>query len=1091
MKTKIHGFIVVFFMLVSFSGLAQFSFNVTKTDETCTGNATFTFQLTNTNAQASYTFVIYKLPNTTTPLLVTTSTYVEFLTNGTYIINAIENLNGVTTVQTQQVTIENLIVPLTYYIVETATPCSVSIEVITIEGNPVSYEIFSGPMTYPLQDSNVFTGLIPNETYQIRIYDDCGEGYVRTHTIETQLNTYLQIWNNENELISCDTIRAYYSSNSSHEINGLEIAYNFTSTEGTQIFTGTVDIPEGAATNSFYIDFPYFNGEPVSFDLVYTDACGEMITVEADYMFLDLQVGENECGNVYFTLLVEGLMYPYMVDITYLGDLEFDPLDYNENHPYHSESLALYGMTDNPLPSGEYIITISDECGTEHQFNFISELVEDEPIKGFGNQGCGEFGGYFLIKFQTDRMIVSAQIIDGPPELAPYPLNIDDAVNEEGEVRVQNYPPGVYIVSIIDSCGLEQEVEIEIPEQTLFDILGSSYIACEDFHGTLRVNSQNGPLVQAIIVNAPADFPYELPYDASAHITVNGVLFMPNLPMGAYIIQAEDGCGVEQTIAVEVAGDTYNQPPFIEVKKQCNIFDLIVDYRNYRVFGSPAESFWLQYFDEATGEWGNPYTGIAYPSETVPTAENSIPIPMHASGNYYEVLNIGFFGSYRIVKVFTVVLSDSPYQTEQCIKESYFEFNYSMELTIINAYRIMCEGSDSNLQTIYIQAEGIEPLNYYIIQKDGQPFFVDNGTNNIFLDLEPGIYTFQVTDPCGNIRNRNFDLTDVELMVANGPTDDFSACSNPETGEYEFYLPERNIYFIASTLSLDYFNFSYHLSYEDAYNDNNPLPDNYIVDSGIHRVYVRVENNLIEGCFNVAYFDLIIIETPDISTLPTEYFLCEDQEKLTISLEGLFDSYLWYDGSTDSSIEITEGGTYTVTVSNHIENTVCEVEITFTVSTSSAPLIEEIKINDWTNTNNSIIVNVSGSGNYMYSLNGVYYQQSNVFSGLQTGYYTIFVKDVNGCGEAISEALLLNYPRYFTPNGDGIHDYWRIPLSSLEPDMIISIFDRYGKLITVFKGDELGWDGTFNGKKLHSTDYWFTVERKNGIIKKGHFSMKR
>src|SRR5690606_23047574 len=106
-------------MLVSFSGLAKFAFTVSKSDGACTGDATLTFQLTNTNAQASYTFVIYNLPNTTTPLLVTTSTYVEFLANGTYIIEAIENLNGTTTVQTQQVTIQNLIVPLTYYIIET------------------------------------------------------------------------------------------------------------------------------------------------------------------------------------------------------------------------------------------------------------------------------------------------------------------------------------------------------------------------------------------------------------------------------------------------------------------------------------------------------------------------------------------------------------------------------------------------------------------------------------------------------------------------------------------------------------------------------------------------------------------------------------------------------------------------------------------------------------------------------------------------------------------------------------------------------------------------------------------------------------
>jgi len=1077
-------------MLVSVSGWAQFSFNVTKTDETCTGNATLTFQLNNQNPQAAYTFVIYKLPNTTTPLLVTTSTFVEFLAHGTYIIEALENLNGNTTVQTQQITIENFVVPLTYYIVETPTNCGITIEVVTIDGNPVSYEIFSGPQTYPLQESNIFTGLEYHETYQIRIYDDCGEGYVRTHTIENAPLSHLGLVSNPPELVDCDTVRIYYTTSSSEAVSDWEITATTVFSDGTEeVFTVIKDIAEGIVEAAFYIDYPY-DGISGSFEVSFLDHCEETIKDEKELVtqaFFD--IGKNECGNVYFSLNVEGLLYPFTVEFTQSPD-GFNPLDYNENHPYFSQNYILYGMMDNELPFGEYTIKITDDCGFEQEFDFTSEYLPDDPILGFGNNGCGEFAGYFLIKFQTDRMIVSGEIISGPPEAGPYPVNIDDTINEDGDIRVENYPEGIYTVVFTDFCGFEYEVEVEIPEQTLIDFLSSSYIACEDLHGTLRMYSLNGHIVEASIIAAPGDFPYSLPYDAIAHITTNGVLFFPSVPMGDYLVQATDSCGYSNAVTVTVKGDIYNQYPYIEVVKHCNIFDIFFDHSLLRPYPlSPSESHWLQYYNEATGEWGHPYTGVSYTSGTVPTDENSIEVLMY--GPIYELLNVGIFGDFRIVKVFTTVLSDSPYQAGQCIKESYYEFTYDMSLTITNAYRIICEGADNNLQNIFIQAEGIEPLSYYIIQKNGQPFFVDNGTNNIFTDLEPGIYTFQVTDPCGNIRNRDFDLADVELMVANGQTDTIPACTDSETGMYEIYLPDRNIHLVASTLSLDYFTFSYHLSYDDAYNNESPLPDYYSVEPGIYTIYVRIENNLIEGCFNIAYFDLVVVETPQVSAIQTQYALCENQENLTISLEGLFDNYLWYDGSTESSIEITTGGTYSVTVYNNIGNAVCENEITFTVSASSAPVIENIVVQDWTYFNNSITVEVSGIGNYSYSLDGVFYQQSNVFSGLQTGYYTIFVQDINGCGDAVSEALLLNYPRYFTPNGDGIHDFWRIPLSTFEPDMKISIFDRYGKLLKVFRGDEFGWDGTYNGKMLHSTDYWFTVERKNGVIKRGHFSMKR
>lgn len=57
--------------------------------------------------------------------------------------------------------------------------------------------------------------------------------------------------------------------------------------------------------------------------------------------------------------------------------------------------------------------------------------------------------------------------------------------------------------------------------------------------------------------------------------------------------------------------------------------------------------------------------------------------------------------------------------------------------------------------------------------------------------------------------------------------------------------------------------------------------------------------------------------------------------------------------------------------------------------------------------------------------------------------------------------------------------------------MKVYIFDRYGKLITLFNGNNTGWDGKYNGNELPCTDYWFMVERQNGTFYKGHFAMIR
>jgi gliding motility-associated-like protein len=57
--------------------------------------------------------------------------------------------------------------------------------------------------------------------------------------------------------------------------------------------------------------------------------------------------------------------------------------------------------------------------------------------------------------------------------------------------------------------------------------------------------------------------------------------------------------------------------------------------------------------------------------------------------------------------------------------------------------------------------------------------------------------------------------------------------------------------------------------------------------------------------------------------------------------------------------------------------------------------------------------------------------------------------------------------------------------------MLIYIYDRYGKIVSSFDANNLGWDGTYNGYRLPATDYWFVVKRQNGKEYKGHFSMMR
>jgi gliding motility-associated-like protein len=214
----------------------------------------------------------------------------------------------------------------------------------------------------------------------------------------------------------------------------------------------------------------------------------------------------------------------------------------------------------------------------------------------------------------------------------------------------------------------------------------------------------------------------------------------------------------------------------------------------------------------------------------------------------------------------------------------------------------------------------------------------------------------------------------------------------------------------------------------------------------------------------------------------------------------------WFDssgniipGETNATLVVDEAGTYSVIATNWL--TGCSSAPT--LSTATATVTETMPATTMTvvqseyfSDNATIIVNVTGgTGTLMYSLDDGPIQSSNVFTGVSAGEHTVTVMDTESCTYLTQVVPIIDYPHYFTPNGDGIHDTWNIVGLANKPGTRIFIFDRYGKLIKqISSRDAGGWDGTYNGNLMPSDDYWFTVDfEENGIMKqyKSHFAMKR
>jgi gliding motility-associated-like protein len=104
--------------------------------------------------------------------------------------------------------------------------------------------------------------------------------------------------------------------------------------------------------------------------------------------------------------------------------------------------------------------------------------------------------------------------------------------------------------------------------------------------------------------------------------------------------------------------------------------------------------------------------------------------------------------------------------------------------------------------------------------------------------------------------------------------------------------------------------------------------------------------------------------------------------------------------------------------------------------------------------------------------------------------YTLTITDSKGC-TAQDKAQITVSPELaiyntFTPNGDGINDFWVIPGLIAYVDAVVDVFDRAGSNIYHSIGYTKPWDGTYNGKPLIAGTYYYVIKLNfNGQILSG------
>ncbi len=489
--------------------------------------------------------------------------------------------------------------------------------------------------------------------------------------------------------------------------------------------------------------------------------------------------------------------------------------------------------------------------------------------------------------------------------------------------------------------------------------------------------------------------------------------------------------------------------------------------------GQSATTFLVKYF----------YDSVNANADTNPI---TAPVNSANANIYYSITAVGN-SSCRVISSFNLVVNPLP------------------KANICNAI-YMCDNGNDNVENFNLGSQNSTILSSQSVVNFTVSYHLNQADANTNSNPLPSSYP-NISNPqtifvriTNNQNTTCYDTTnfiiDLYVMpVANQPTNLTTCDDASNDGKESFNLGSQTAT-ILGTQNPANFTVSCHATQPEANSGVNPLSSSYTnTTAGQQTIYIRLTNNLSANCFDASKSFTINVKAKPQIALADEFSICEGTFK-DITAPAGFSSYEWKKGTTIigtlPTIRITVAGAdYSLKVTKNYGTIICDETKQFVVHNSNKAKITKIDINDWTDSENTIDVFVTGDGDYQYSLDNINFQDSPIFTGLGTGQYTVFVDDKKGCGTTPKDVFLLIYPKFFSPNGDGINDYWKIKFSEKEPNLTVKIFDRLGTLIKELRKNS-SWNGlNQDNSQVLSDDYWFVVTRQDGKVYKGHFALVR
>lgn len=354
---------------------------------------------------------------------------------------------------------------------------------------------------------------------------------------------------------------------------------------------------------------------------------------------------------------------------------------------------------------------------------------------------------------------------------------------------------------------------------------------------------------------------------------------------------------------------------------------------------------------------------------------------------------------------------------------------------------------------------------------------------NSFADLSPGAYTIIAQDANGCFEQLEYTITEPTMLAVTATTAP-EVCVGSEDGSINLTISGGTA------------------PYRSSLNSN--LDTNFVQDrtsfaglaSGNYLVFVRDAN----GCeINIV---LDIEPGVNLNATVTPIYECNGDTPtnyVNITMEDqtvLGDVMYALDSTNPSDLQLnpdfrnTPPGTHYITIA-HANGCVQTFEFEIEAFDPLTLTLEQPGINQ-------ITANVlGGRPGYTYYLGDREMGSEDVFTIYRTDTYVVTVVDENGCEVQASifmEFIDVEFPNFFTPDGTGQNDFWIPRNMETFPEILIIIFDRYGREVYRMGANDSGWDGLYKESELPTGDYWYAV-RLNGVEDNreliGHFTLYR